>query len=33
MALEGEDPEIVATLRAYPRQPIDRPLLDARVSV
>ncbi len=33
MALEGEDPEIVATLRAYPRQPVDRPSLDARVSV
>ncbi len=29
MALEGEDPEIVATLRAYPRQPIDRPLRQA----
>ncbi len=29
MALEGEDPEIVATLRAYPRQPIDRPVLQA----
>ncbi len=28
MALEGEDPEIVATLRAYPRRPIDRPLRD-----
>ncbi len=28
MALEGEDPEIVATLRAYPRQPIDRPSRD-----
>ncbi len=31
MALEGEDPEIVATLRAYPRRPVERPSLGRAV--